>query len=592
WIQPGGILSSHGLGTDYAPGFPYFGDADKDGILNPNEPPGDTDHDGIIDALDPDADNDEKPDGTDDTVALPMTGNYQRWNNVPGTAVSAIPLVTNPDVVLTLPTLEAPTNVGDNFGARIVGLIRPAVTGNYTFFISGDDNVSLLLSPDDKPTGKTQIAYHTGFTGVREWTKFPTQRSAPIALQANKLYYIEAQQKEGAGSDHMAVGWLKPGDTGTVPSEIPAIDPTPPVDEPAGTGYLVYEKWTNVQGSAVNQIPVQLPPNSTQNVTKLEAPSDVGENYGMRMRGWVTPPATGVYRFWISGDDNVALYFSQSGGPENKQRIAYHDSYTGQYEWNKFSTQHSADLNLVGGHRYYIEALMKESSGRDYVAVGWLTPGHTGSVPNEIVPGRQLSPFLPSDDVAACGSQALPRVAATASSQESSSLSAAKAIDGNMTTRWSSQFSNPQWLSVDLGEVQFINRVKITWQNSASADYDIQVSNDNNTWTTVFTDAHADGGTDDITGLAATGRYVRMYSRARKTQYGNSLFEMEVFGDANESCRRVLGESFHGEAGEQDSSCSVVPGHRSGAAWLYYLAAAACCVQLGRRRRRRKSLAA
>jgi hypothetical protein len=154
----------------------------------------------------------------------------------------------------------------------------------------------------------------------------------------------------------------------------------------------------------------------------------------------------------------------------------------------------------------------------------------------------------------------LNRVAAVASSVESSSHPASHAIDGNSSTRWSSAFSDPQWLQVDLGAVKHVSRVKLTWEAAASANYDIQVSNDNATWTTIFTDTHANGGTDDITGLSATGRYVRMYSRARTTTYGNSLFEVEVFGDSNQACNPVLGERLEtGAPSATSSSCSIGP---------------------------------
>jgi hypothetical protein len=140
---------------------------------------------------------------------------------------------------------------------------------------------------------------------------------------------------------------------------------------------------------------------------------------------------------------------------------------------------------------------------------------------------------------------------------------------------------------VDLGEKQFISRVKLTWESAASRDYDIQVSDNNSTWSKIYGDSNGNGGTDDITGLAARGRYVRMYSRSRTTQYGNSLFEMQVFGDANENCNAVLGERLESGApgAPSDSSgCGVSRGTSSrGAAALLVLAAAAVA---GRRRKR------
>jgi hypothetical protein len=68
-----------------------------------------------------------------------------------------------------------------------------------------------------------RIAHVTGspaWTGYREWNKFPTQKSAPVALVAGKQYYIETLLKEDIAEDHIAVGWLKPGEVGTEPSEI------------------------------------------------------------------------------------------------------------------------------------------------------------------------------------------------------------------------------------------------------------------------------------------------------------------------------------------------------------------------------------
>jgi hypothetical protein len=136
-----------------------------------------------------------------------------------------------------------------------------------------------------------------------------------------------------------------------------------------------------------------------------------------------------------------------------------------------------------------------------------------------------------------CQNQALQRVAAVASSSENANFPASSAIDGNTTTRWSSLFSDPQWLYVDLGAPRFIKRVKLTWEAAASRDYDIAVSNSTSgPWQVLTLTTTGDGGVDDYAALSGSGRYVRMYSRARTTPYGNSLFELEVFGDTNPAC--------------------------------------------------------
>jgi len=121
---------------------------------------------------------------------------------------------------------------------------------------------------------------------------------------------------------------------------------------------------------------------------------------------------------------------------------------------------------------------------------------------------------------------------ATASSIQSSSYPASYAVDGNFSTRWSSQFSDPQWLQIDFGSVQSINRVTLYWENAYGSAYQIQVSNDASTWTTIETVTNGKGGTNDFPGLSSSGRYVRMYGTQRATQYGYSLYEFQVYDNA------------------------------------------------------------
>jgi predicted secreted protein len=136
-----------------------------------------------------------------------------------------------------------------------------------------------------------------------------------------------------------------------------------------------------------------------------------------------------------------------------------------------------------------------------------------------------------------CTDVALTRSAAVASSSENAGTAASKAIDGNTGTRWSSAFTDPQWLYVDLGASRFVKRVILRWEAASSADYDIQVSPDGTNWTTKFTGRATGASVDTITsGLGVQARYIRMYSRRRNTGYGNSLWEMEVYGDNNPAC--------------------------------------------------------
>jgi len=118
---------------------------------------------------------------------------------------------------------------------------------------------------------------------------------------------------------------------------------------------------------------------------------------------------------------------------------------------------------------------------------------------------------------------------ATSSSNENASLGPANAVDGNLSTRWSSGFSDPQWIRVDLGQSYNISHVTLNWEAAYGRAYQIQTSPDGNTWTTIFSTTTGDGGTDDL-GVTGTGRYIRMNGTQRATQYGYSLFEFAVQG--------------------------------------------------------------
>jgi len=106
------------------------------------------------------------------------------------------------------------------------------------------------------------------------------------------------------------------------------------------------------------------------------------------------------------------------------------------------------------------------------------------------------------------------------------------AVDGDITTRWSSAFEDPSSIYVDLGARFNISEVKITWENAKGKDYLVQIADTIGNWHTVKTVTGNDNLINDHTGLTATGRYVQIYGTARTTGYGYSIFELEVYGNS------------------------------------------------------------
>jgi hypothetical protein len=157
-------------------------------------------------------------------------------------------------------------------------------------------------------------------------------------------------------------------------------------------GVILREYWTGIPGGTVADLTrnPNFPsrPDGISNPESFEAPVNWGDNYGTRLRGYIHPNATGSYTFWISGDDQCELWVSTDADPSHRQLVAKVPSFTGSRQWDVTPEQKSAPLRLEAGKKYYIEALHKESTGEDSVAVGWQLPDGKMERP---IPGSRLS---------------------------------------------------------------------------------------------------------------------------------------------------------------------------------------------------------
>ena len=118
-------------------------------------------------------------------------------------------------------------------------------------------------------------------------------------------------------------------------------------------------------------------PDSVENLASTETPSNLDDNYGAVLAGYVVPPATGDYTFYICSDDNGELLLSSDENPDNAITIATEPGYDTPRNWLSKPELESAPQSLVGGRRYYLEARLKEGGGDDNLAVTWVKPGET-----------------------------------------------------------------------------------------------------------------------------------------------------------------------------------------------------------------------
>lgn len=171
---------------------------------------------------------------------------------------------------------------------------------------------------------------------------------------------------------------------------------------------LTSEAWSDIPGHRVAELtsdprfPAR--PDFTTRIDNLDFDRE-GENYGVRLRGYLTAPDDGAYRFAISGNNACLLYLSESEDKFTKRVIALVEHGT---NWRFFAAapqQRGGPVELQAGRRYYIEVLFKrgsaEAGSTDHSSVAWTRPGRLESVidPEFFSPYRPDPRDLDDDDL-------------------------------------------------------------------------------------------------------------------------------------------------------------------------------------------------
>ncbi|MDQ8204797.1 DUF1800 family protein [Pelagicoccus sp. SDUM812003] len=165
----------------------------------------------------------------------------------------------------------------------------------------------------------------------------------------------------------------------------------PPLSEE--TGGLLRSVWLNVDGSSVSEMMMDGtlldPPSFEDILPKSETPVDWTDAYATRLLGYIHPPASGDYQFWIAADDMAQLRISSSEDPEASVLVAELMRSVGHRQWDRYEEQASAPIPLEAGKRYFVEALQKESRYSDNLSIAWSGPGLNQ---REVITAGYLSP--------------------------------------------------------------------------------------------------------------------------------------------------------------------------------------------------------
>ena len=129
-----------------------------------------------------------------------------------------------PDDSAELLVAAAPSNSGNQFIARISGVIEAPETGEYTFAISSDDDSILFVGASEDTASLVEVARVEGYANPGEYDSQQSQRSGPMRLEKGKRHAIEARHAEGGGGDHCSIAWTLPSGRSEQPIGMRPVD--------------------------------------------------------------------------------------------------------------------------------------------------------------------------------------------------------------------------------------------------------------------------------------------------------------------------------------------------------------------------------
>lgn len=124
-------------------------------------------------------------------------------------------------------------------------------------------------------------------------------------------------------------------------------------------------------------------------------------------------------------------------------------------------------------------------------------------------------------------------VRARSSSRSGAKFSAEMAFDGSMRTRWASVDRDKERLEGYFDRPVGIREIKIHWEKARAADFSVELLSNQQSWIPVASRKDAVGRTDELSfpkPIAALG--LRIACERRDTKWGNSIYEVDVFGVA------------------------------------------------------------
>lgn len=215
-------------------------------------------------------------------------------------------------------------------------------------------------------------------------------------------------------------------------------------------GQWSHQRWSGISGSSIADLTNAPAFYGPPSLTMPAASSYVsqGDDYGARTRGYITPATSGLYTFWVSGDDETQLSLAPGSTKWEAERIAGSQAWTDLNSFDEAPSQRSVSKYLLAGQGYYVELLHKEGDGGDHASVSW---------------AMQETDSSAATNWASAANGGM----ATQSTSYYGIFPAGNAIDGDSATFTHTNNLDASWLAVDFRQDRLISRVELVNRQDA-----------------------------------------------------------------------------------------------------------------------------
>ncbi|MEY9873166.1 beta-glucosidase [Streptacidiphilus sp. MAP12-33] len=368
-------------------------------------------------------------------------------------------------------------------GTNLTGTVAVPNTGGYETWATVTANLTL-------PAGTQTLTVHQDSNG---WN----------------LHAMAFTLASGGGGSGSGNGGPFGGTAAAVPGTVPAAN-----YDTGGPGVAYSVSSTNGSANSYRTDGIDLEATADTQDTTGGGAYDIGwTTAGQWFDYTVNAASAGTYTisFRVASPYGIAdaLHLTNSSGTNLTGAVAVPN--TGGYEtWATVT----ANLTLPAGTQTL--TVHQDSNGWNFHTMGFSQGSNSGG-------GGTGSQYCGIQDLA------MDQPTTASSTYSATANQAVAATDGDTGTRWESAYSDPQWLEVDLGSTTQICSIGVLWEAAYASAFQLQVSNDNTNWTTVYSTTTGTGGQETFP-VSTSARYVRMNGTARATQWGYSILEFDVYG--------------------------------------------------------------